>query len=60
MAIQSKKGRVGKRSRIPQLKILESITGTEALAILRVLVGRNESVAQEIDAIAESFSVMWR
>jgi hypothetical protein len=57
VAIQSKKGRVGKRRSTRQLKILESITGTDALAILRVLAERNEIVAQEIDAIArELFS----
>ncbi len=57
MAIQPKKGRVRKRSSTRQLKILESITGTDAVAILRVLAERNESVAHEIDAIArELFS----
>ena len=57
VAKQAKKGRVGKGRRNRELKILESISGTDALAILKVLAERNESVGLEIEAIArELFS----
>jgi hypothetical protein len=57
VANQTKKGRVGKGRGTRELKILQSITGTDALTILRVLADRDEGVAQEIEAIArELFS----
>jgi hypothetical protein len=43
-----------KQSNTRKPKILESITGTDALAILKVLADGNKSLAQEIDAIAKA------
>jgi hypothetical protein len=42
-----------KQSSIRRPNTLESITGTDALAILKVLAARNENLAQEIDAVAK-------
>jgi len=57
VAKHAKKARVAKGRSTRELKIIESITGTDALAILKTLAERNESVSLEIEAIArELFS----
>jgi hypothetical protein len=53
MVKQAKKKVTTKRGSTLKPKVLESITGTDALAILKVLAERYESLAQEIDAVAK-------
>lgn len=53
MAKQKKKQIAAQRSSTRKPKVLESITGNDALAILKVLAERDENLAQEIDAVAK-------
>jgi hypothetical protein len=53
MAKQAKKKVVVKRRPTRKPQMLDSITGTDALAILKVLAERHENLAQEIDAVAK-------
>lgn len=53
MAKQAKKKVAAKRHGTRKPQVLESITGTDALAILQVLAERHEHLAQEIDAVAK-------
>jgi hypothetical protein len=53
MAKQPKKKVAAKRRNTRKPQVLESITGTDALAILKVLAERHENLAQEIDAVAK-------
>lgn len=53
MAKQTKKRATAKRGRTRKPRFLKSITGADALAILEILAGRNENLAQEIDAVAK-------
>ena len=56
MPKQTKKS-APKRTSIRKANTLDSITGADALAILKVLAARDKSLAQEIDAVAiELFS----
>lgn len=52
MAKQAKKA-APKQTSTRKANALESITGADALAILKVLAARNEHLAQEIDAVAK-------
>lgn len=52
MAKQAKKA-APKQTSTRKANALESITGADALAILKVLAARNEDLAQEIDAVAK-------
>jgi hypothetical protein len=52
MGKQAKKA-APKQASTRKANILESITGADALAILKVLADRNENLAQEIDAVAK-------
>ncbi|MBI4529707.1 MAG: hypothetical protein HY695_38400 [Deltaproteobacteria bacterium] len=52
MAKQAKKA-APKQTSARRANTLESITGADALAILKVLAARNENLAQEIDAVAK-------
>jgi hypothetical protein len=52
MAKQAKKA-PPKQTSTRKANTLESITGADALAILKVLAARNENLAQEIDAVAK-------
>jgi hypothetical protein len=54
MAKQAKKKVAAKRHSTRKPQVLESITGTDALAILQVLAERHENLAQEIDAMAKA------
>jgi len=40
-----------------QSRILESLTGSDALSILKILADRDERLAREINAVPESFWV---
>ncbi len=51
MTRQAKKS-ASKQTGTRKPNILESITGADALAILKVLAARNERMAREIDAVA--------
>jgi hypothetical protein len=53
MAKPAKKKVAAKRHSTRQPHVLESITGTDALAILKVLAERHEHLAQEIEAVAK-------
>jgi hypothetical protein len=53
MAKQAKKKGAAKRRPTRKPQLLDSITGTDALAILKVLAERHENLAQEIDAVAK-------
>lgn len=53
MTKQAKKKVAAKRRSTRKPQVLESITGTDALAILKVLAERHENLAQEIDAVAK-------
>jgi hypothetical protein len=53
MAKQVKKKGAAKRRPTRKPQLLDSITGTDALAILKVLAERHENLAQEIDAVAK-------
>ena len=52
MAKQAKK-KAAKQTSTRRANTLESITGADALAILKVLAARNENLAREIDAVAK-------
>lgn len=52
MGKQAKKA-APKQASTRKANTLESITGADALAILKVLADRNENLAQEIDAVAK-------
>ena len=53
MAKQAKKKVAATRRNTRKPHVLESITGTDALAILQVLAERHEHLAQEIEAVAK-------
>lgn len=53
MAKQAKKKVAAKRGSARKPKVLESITGSDALAILEVLADRHENIAKEIEAVAK-------
>ena len=51
--VTTKQGSTRKRGNTRKPKVLESITGNDALAILKVLAERHENLAQEISAVAK-------
>jgi hypothetical protein len=53
MAKQAKKQVVAKQRPTRKPQLLDSLTGTDALAILKVLAERHENLAHEIDTVAK-------
>ncbi len=53
MAKQSKKKVATKRGSVRKPKVLETITGSDALAIIKVLADRHKNIAKEIESIAK-------